>query len=76
MNRASRLLLTALFIASTTVVASAQGSQEDLKAKYEKKISEDWYTSAGWITDYEVALAKSKETGKPIVGYFSRSYSF
>ena len=75
MKRASRMLVAAWVLSATAVAASAQSSQEELKAKYEAKIAEDWYTSAGWISDYDAALAKSKETGKPIVAYFSRSYS-
>ncbi|MHC4608078.1 MAG: hypothetical protein ACYTAF_14300 [Planctomycetota bacterium] len=53
-------------------VAEAQSNEE----KRDKKLAEGWLKKAAWITDYEKALEKSKETGKPIFAYFTRSYSY
>ena len=56
--------------------ASAQDAQKEaMQKKYEEKIAEAWFKDGGWTDDYDAALAKSKETGKPILAYFSRSYS-
>jgi len=76
--RRTTLRLALLLLASAPVVARAQGSepsQDELKERYAKKIAEKWYTGNPWITEYDAALAKSKETGRPIVAYFTRSYA-
>ena len=75
MIRRTMLRLALVLLASAPAVALAQGrSQEELKDRYEKKIAAEWCTSSDWISDYGAALAKSKETGRPIVAYFTRSY--
>ena len=50
-------------------------AQDDLQAKYEKKVSEAWFTNNGFTDDYDVARERSKESGKPIFAYFTRSYA-
>ena len=64
------VLLAALLLFAVTT-ASAQSMEE----KRDKKLAEGWVSKNPWITDYDDALAKSKETGKPIFAYFTRSYS-
>ena len=64
-------LLLALGLASP---AAAQGG--DLQGKLDKKLAESWIKDPAWITDYDEALKQAKETGKPIFGYFTRSYSY
>lgn len=54
--------------------AMAQGG--DFQTKLDKKLAEKWINDPAWITDYDEALKKSKETGKPILGYFTRSYAY
>lgn len=56
--------------------ALAQGGNEaDLRAKRAAKVAEAWFTSNPWTDDYDVARQRSKETGKVIFGYFTRSYA-
>lgn len=48
---------------------------QDFEDKYKKKLEKDFVKKIKWVQDYDEALKKSKETGKPIFGYFTRSYS-
>lgn len=56
-------------------VVSAGPSQDELKKKYEDKLSLEFIDYGGWITDYDEARAKAKGEGKVLFVYFSRSYS-
>ncbi|MFQ5506037.1 MAG: hypothetical protein ACE5F1_14750 [Planctomycetota bacterium] len=55
--------------------ASAQGSQEDLAARRDKKLKSAFLQKADWITDYDKARARAKQSGKLIFAYFTRSYA-
>lgn len=68
-NRSLMGLLGAALLAGSL---SAQG---DLVAKRDKKLESPFLKAASWITDYDVARATAKESGKPIFAYFTRSYS-
>lgn len=61
-----------------TVGASTARAQdvEELKKRKEKKLNEPWTKNGDWIFDYEQALKKAEETGKPIFAYFTRSYAY
>lgn len=52
----------------------AQG-QADLKQRKAKKLEAPFLQKERWFTDFEDAKAESARTGKPIFGYFSRSYA-
>jgi len=65
------LLMPALL----TPALMAQGSQEELKQKYENKIAEKWVSHGGWILDLDKAKEIAKKENKAIFAYFSRSYS-
>lgn len=67
--------LAALVLAGGAVSAFAQDDNAALEKKKADKLAEAWVTAAPWVTDYAAAKAKAKETGKPIVAYFSRSYA-
>jgi hypothetical protein len=49
--------------------------QAALRKKYEDKIAEAWFKDGGWTDDFDAARARARAEKKPIVGYFSRSYS-
>lgn len=53
----------------------ASPPQDRLEQMRDKKLNAAFMKHAPWITDYDEALAKSKESGKPIFAYFSRSYA-
>lgn len=65
-----RISLLALLLCATPALG------QDNQAKLDKKLAEGWLKDPVWITDYDEALAKAKETGKPIFGYFTRSYAY
>jgi hypothetical protein len=56
-------------------LAQTGPSQEQLKQRRAAKVAEAWFTSAGWIDDYDEARAKAKESGKLIFAYFTRTYA-
>ena len=61
-----------------SVLAAALGSAafgQSLEEKRDKKLASEFLKKAAWTTDYDKALENSKKSGKPIFGYFSRSYS-
>ena len=76
MIRSMGIALSGLIVAGAAAVGFAQDpAQADFQAKYEKKVAESWFTDNGFTDDYDVARARSKEAGKPIFAYFTRSYS-
>ncbi len=64
-----------LAAAFATPASGQESDQEAMRKNYEEKIAEAWFKDGGWTDDYDAARAKAKETGKPILAYFSRSYS-
>lgn len=71
-KRAAAAMVPALLLATQ---ASAQGSQEDLAARRDKKLKSAFLQKADWITDYDKARARAKQSGKLIFAYFTRSYA-
>jgi hypothetical protein len=67
----NRLALTA---ALTLAFASAAFGQS-LEEKRDKKLASEFLKKAAWFTDYDKAREESKKSGKPIFGYFTRSFS-
>ena len=68
-----RLALLGLPLA---LLAQSVGAQQDeLQKKYQKKITEAWFTKGGWVDDYAAVKARAKKEGKVIFAYFTRSYS-
>ena len=57
-------------------MATAQNSPEQNTEKYQAKIQEAWFVDAGWTDDYDTARKQAADSGKLMVGYFLRSYSF
>ena len=54
--------------------AEAQNS-EALKRKYESKLAEAFVGKVKWAHSLEEAKKRARAEGKPILGYFTRSYS-
>ena len=50
-------------------------NQAELIAFRDKKLESGFLRNAAWLTDYEAALERSKQTGKLVLAYFTRSYS-
>jgi hypothetical protein len=69
--RSIRVLLAAV----VAVAAASAAEAQSLEDKLAKKLESEFLKKAPWITDYSKALAESKKSGKPIFGYFTRSYA-
>ena len=65
----------AVLAAVLTATSLASQDQAALIAKRDAKLKKEWIQNAAWITDYDAVRAKARESGKPIFGYFTRSYS-
>ena len=75
--RTMGIALAGLVLAGTAAVGFAQDSdpQAKLRADYDKKVAQAWFTDNGFTDDYDVALERAKGAEKPIFAYFTRSYS-
>jgi hypothetical protein len=65
-------------IALAAAMIGALGSAafgQSLEENRDKKLASAFLKKAGWTTDYDKALEEAKKTGKPIFGYFTRSYA-
>jgi hypothetical protein len=74
--RRTSLLFLALLIGVATNAFAQQKSPEELQKAYEAKLEEAWYKAGGWTEDFEAAMKSAGSSGKMIVGYFHRSYSY
>jgi hypothetical protein len=68
-------LKIAMTLALLLGLAATAAAQDSLEQKRDKKLQSAFLKKAAWITDYDAALAESKKSGKPIFGYFTRSFS-
>ena len=66
---------TPTLLAVGLALSSVLPAQADLIEKRDNKLASAFLKNGDWITDYDKALAASTESGKPIFGYFTRSYS-
>ena len=57
------------------LLCGSASAQADLEEKYAEKLEKDFAKKIPWETSLEEAMKKSRETGKPIFGYFTRSYA-
>jgi hypothetical protein len=72
----NKSVLPAIALSLVSAVAAFAGpSQEELVAKRDKKLAEEWVKKQPWITDFAKAKAEAAKSGKVIFTYFSRSYS-
>jgi len=71
LNLTKHAVLAAALVAAIGSAAFGQSLEE----KRDKKLASEFLKKAAWTTDYDKALEEAKKTGKPIFGYFSRSYS-
>lgn len=78
MRHRSKLVMACMILGalSTASLVSAQTvEQQTLEAKYKKKLTKAFVKKVSWVQDLAEAQRMSKATGKPIFGYFTRSYS-
>lgn len=71
----SLLSTVAAALLLAAAVPGAVHAQDDLKAKYEEKLSHEFIPHGGWITDYDQARTRARDEGKVLFVYFSRSYA-
>ena len=69
-------LLSLATMAAVLFGFALSAQAQSMEEKRDKKLGQGWVKDNPWIImDFEKAKAKSKESGKPIFGYFTRSYS-
>ena len=64
-------ILAAAVIAAIASPAFGQSLEE----KRDKKLASEFLKKSAWITDYDKAREEAKKSGKPMFGYFTRSYA-
>jgi hypothetical protein len=64
-----------LAVAIALGLASRAAAQDELEEARDKKLKSEFLTKAAWITDFKKAREESRKSGRPIFGYFTRSYS-
>ena len=64
-----------LLAAAVVVAIGSSAFAQSLEEKRDKKLASEFLKKAAWTTDYDKAREEAKKTGKPIFGYFTRSYS-
>jgi len=65
----------ALFLLAQPMLAQRTYDQEKMKASYAEMQTHSWFTGGSWITDFDAAKAKARQSGKPIFAYFTRTYA-
>ena len=73
--RALTLGAMSLAFGAAMIASAPAQAQDSLESKLEAKLKKEFVSAVTWHTDYDKALAASKESGKPIFAYFTRSYS-
>ncbi len=63
---------TAALVAMLLALPAA--AQDDLQAKYEKKMAKEFVKKTTWESKLSEAQAKAATANKLIFGYFTRSY--
>ncbi|MBI2921178.1 MAG: hypothetical protein HYY18_08860 [Planctomycetes bacterium] len=61
--------------AALVAVLGARAIGGELEDKRDAKLKEAFIQKAGWVLDYTKAREEAKKAGKPILVYFTRSYS-
>lgn len=67
--------LLAAAVAGLILAAPIQAQDDDMQAKFEAKISEEWVSNGNWVLDFDEAKARAKAENKIIFAYFTRSYA-
>ena len=62
-------------VAGGMAAARKPPTKPELKAKLEAKLKEPFVAAIAWEQDFEAAQRKSKDSGKRIFAYFTRSYA-
>ncbi|MGE3166463.1 MAG: hypothetical protein AB7O52_16305 [Planctomycetota bacterium] len=60
---------------SVLLMSGVAAAQPAMQAKLDEKLKKDFVKKIPWVHDYDEALKLAKEQGKPIFGYFTRSYA-
>jgi hypothetical protein len=55
--------------------AAQPQSQEDLIKLRDEKLAKAWLKKAHWLTDYDEARDMARGKKRPMLAYFTRSYS-
>ena len=64
-----------LWMVALALAGFSAAAEDDLVAKRDAKLQEPFLKKSAWLTDYDQARAEAKKSGKPIFGYFTRSYA-
>ena len=70
------LLWGVLGLLCAPAIAEAQGPSSDaLRQNYQRKLEKPFVGKIEWVRTREEAKERARAEGKPILGYFTRSYA-
>ena len=69
------MIRSCLLAAASLLLFAGAAQAQDLEGQYEAKLKKAFMSKIPWEQSLEEAMKKSKATGKPIFGYFTRSYA-
>ena len=70
------LLLGVLGLVGAPAPAAAQGPSTDaLRQNYQRKLEKPFVGKIEWVRTLAEAKERARAEGKPILGYFTRSYA-
>ena len=72
----SSAVAAALLVSFVALLVSAAQDQAGLRRMLTSKLEEKFLTACEWFTDFDLAKKESKDTGKPIFAYFTRSFDY
>jgi hypothetical protein len=62
------------FLAGLLALAAVARGEDDLKTRFEAKLTKPFLKKVAWIQDYDAALAQARAMDKLVFAYFARSY--
>ncbi len=75
-GKISAIALALLVCALAADTADAQSrNQETLRKNYQKKLEKPFVGKVNWARTLDEAIERARAEKKPILGYFTRSYS-
>ena len=66
----------AILVSLVALPTAAAQDQAELRMLLSSKLEEKFLSACEWFTDFDLAKKESKENGKPIFAYFTRSYAY
>lgn len=78
MQYPTRAITTVLYLSLAPATVAAQGdarAQRIYAENLQRKLSSPWLERCDWILEWDAALARARKKRKPVLAFFTRSYT-